>query len=150
MQVIEYTLRPSGGDGTVYRLITTLFDPEQAPAEELPALYAQRWEIENTLDEIKNHQGIPGMALRSQHPRGVRQEIFAFLLVHYALRGLMHQAALKDGVPCRGVADQVGGILRSWPESPLSEALLGFTPAVIARRPAEGRAGRLRSGGARL
>ncbi|MFF7976847.1 IS4 family transposase [Streptomyces sp. NPDC007905] len=91
VRVIEYTLGPSGGDGTVYRLITTVLDPEQAPAED------QRWEIENTLDEIKNHQGVPGLVLRSQHPRGVEQEIFAFLLVHHALRDLMHQAALKAG-----------------------------------------------------
>ncbi|MDH3039232.1 transposase [Streptomyces sp. TRM75561] len=97
VRVIEYTLGPRGGDGTVYRLITTLLDPAQAPAEELAALYAQRWEIENTLDEIKNHQGVPGMVLRSRYPRGVEQEIFAFLLVHHALRDLMHQAALKAG-----------------------------------------------------
>ncbi|BBC91448.1 transposase [Streptomyces rochei] len=72
VRVIEYTLGPSGDDGTVYRLITTLLDPGQAPAGELAALYAQRWEIENTLDEIKNHQGVPGMVLRSQHPSGGR------------------------------------------------------------------------------
>ncbi len=63
----------------------------------MPSSYAQRWEIENTLDEIKNHQGVPGMVLRSRYPRGVEQEIFAFLLVQHALRDLMHQAALKAG-----------------------------------------------------
>ncbi|MFC5673647.1 hypothetical protein [Streptomyces incanus] len=94
-RVIEYTLGPRGGDGTVYRLITILLEPDQAPAEELAALHAQRWEIENILDEIKNHQGVPGLVPRSQHPRGVEQEIFAFLLVHHALRDLMHQVALK-------------------------------------------------------
>jgi Insertion element 4 transposase N-terminal/Transposase DDE domain len=97
VRVIEYCLGPPGGSGTVFRLITSILDPEQAPAGELAALYAQRWEIENTLDEIKNHQGAPGLVLRSQHPRGVEQEIFAFLLVHHALRELMHQAALKAG-----------------------------------------------------
>jgi hypothetical protein len=59
----------------------------------MASLYAQRWEIESTLDEIKTHQGGPRLVLRSQHPRGVEQEIFAFLLVHHALRDLMHQAA---------------------------------------------------------
>ncbi|WP_121174976.1 IS4 family transposase [Streptomyces sp. 1114.5] len=97
VRVVEYTLGPHGGDGTVYRLITSILDPARAPAPELAALYAQRWEIENTLDEIKNHQGGPGLVLRSQHPHGVEQEIFAFLLVHHALRDLMHQAALRDG-----------------------------------------------------
>ncbi|MFE0643875.1 IS4 family transposase [Streptomyces sp. NPDC058877] len=97
VRVIEYTLGPRGGDGTVYRLITSILNPDQAPAGELAALYAQRWEIESTLDEIKNHQGTPRLVLRSQHPRGVEQEIFAFLLVHHALRDLMHQAALHAG-----------------------------------------------------
>ncbi|WP_329362138.1 IS4 family transposase [Streptomyces sp. NBC_00669] len=97
VRVIEYTLGPGGADGDVYRLITTILDPADAPAGELAALYAQRWEIENTLDEIKNHQGSPGIVLRSQHPRGVEQEIFAFLLVHHALRDLMHQAAIHAG-----------------------------------------------------
>lgn len=97
VRVIEYTLGPGGGDGTVYRLVTTILDPVRAPAVELAALYAQRWEIETTLDEIKNHQGGPGLVLRSRHPAGVEQEIFAFLLVHHALRDLMHQAALVGG-----------------------------------------------------
>ncbi|MFJ8439790.1 transposase, partial [Kitasatospora griseola] len=97
VRVVEYTLGPDGGNDTVYRLITSILDPAEAPAAELAALYAQRWEIESTLDEIKNHQGGPRLVLRSQHPRGVEQEIFAFLLVHHALRDLMHQAALRDG-----------------------------------------------------
>jgi hypothetical protein len=96
VRVIEYTLDP-GAEGTVYRLITTILDPKAAPATELAALYAQRWEIENTLDEIKTHQGGPRLVLRSQHPAGVEQEIFAFLLVHHALRDLMHQAARRAG-----------------------------------------------------
>jgi hypothetical protein len=96
VRVVEYTLG-DGADGTVYRLITTILDPRAAPAAELAALYAQRWEIETTLDEIKTHQGGPRLVLRSQHPAGAEQEIFAFLLVHHALRDLMHQAAHQAG-----------------------------------------------------
>ncbi|MGA6160423.1 IS4 family transposase [Stenotrophomonas sp. NPDC087984] len=92
VRVIEYTLGHDGS-GTVYRLITTILDPKAASATSMASLYAQRWEIESTLDEIKTHQGGPRLVLRSQHPRGVEQEIFAFLLVHHALRDLMHQAA---------------------------------------------------------
>lgn len=62
----------------------------------LAALYAQRWEIENTLDEIKTHQGGARLILRSPHPAGVEQEIFGFLLVHHALQDLMHQAAQQE------------------------------------------------------
>jgi hypothetical protein len=97
VRVIEYTLGPRGAEGTVYRLVTTILDPRAAPAAELALLYAQRWEIETTLDEIKTHQGGPRLVLRSRHPAGVEQEIFAFLLVHHALRDLMHQAARQAG-----------------------------------------------------
>jgi hypothetical protein len=94
VRVIEYTL---AGQASVYRLITTITDPAQAPALDLAALYAQRWEFETSLDELKTHQGAPRMVLRSQTPDGVQQEVYGFLLVHYAIRALMHQAALDVG-----------------------------------------------------
>jgi hypothetical protein len=56
-------------------------------------LYAQRWEFETALDEVKTHQRGPGLVLRSRHPDGVEQEVYGFLLVHYAIRTLMWQAA---------------------------------------------------------
>jgi hypothetical protein len=94
VRVVEYTL---AGADTVYRLITTIRDPQQAPATDLAALYAQRWEFETALDEIKTHQRGPGMVLRSRHPDGVEQEVYGFLLVHYAIRELMWQAAQHAG-----------------------------------------------------
>jgi Insertion element 4 transposase N-terminal/Transposase DDE domain len=94
VRVIEYTL---AGQDTIYRLITTILDPDQAPATELAALYAQRWEFETALDEVKTHQRGPGTVLRSRHPDGVRQEVYGFLLVHYAIRELMWQAAQQAG-----------------------------------------------------
>ncbi|GAA4003100.1 hypothetical protein GCM10022384_57250 [Streptomyces marokkonensis] len=95
--MIEYTLARSG-DATVYRLLTTLLDPERAPAKELAALYAQRWEIAAALDETKTHQRGPKLLLRSKYPWGVEQEIYGFLLVHHAIRQLMHQAATDHGL----------------------------------------------------
>ncbi|MFI1569180.1 IS4 family transposase [Streptomyces sp. NPDC020490] len=97
VRVIEYTLA-AGEDATVYRLLTTILDPDAAPAAGLAALYVQRWEIETTLDEIKTHQRGPRLVLRSKYPWGVEQEIYGFLLVHHAIRQLMHQAALRQGL----------------------------------------------------
>jgi hypothetical protein len=57
-----------------------------------------RWEHETTLDELKTHQRGPGVVLRSKDPDGVRQEVWAHLLVHYAIRTLMHRAALQAEV----------------------------------------------------
>ncbi len=77
-----------------YRLLCTIHDPEEAPAAELGALYHERWELENTLDELKVHQRGPRVVLRSKAPDGVYQEAYGYLCTHYAIRRLMHDAAL--------------------------------------------------------
>jgi transposase IS4-like protein/DDE family transposase len=100
VRVVDYRLNDPGrtGEQDGYRLITTIGDPAQAPAAELAALYPQRWELETALDELKTHQRGPGVVLRSKHPDGVCQEVWAHLLVHYAIRTLMQQAALDAEV----------------------------------------------------
>src|SRR5450759_1596909 len=45
VRVIEYTLDGVAGAEPIYRLLTSMLDPDQAPAEELAALYHERWEI---------------------------------------------------------------------------------------------------------
>lgn len=95
VRVIEYRLLGSGA-GETYRLITDLMDHGQAPARELAALYAQRWEIEGAFDELKTHLRGRGIVLRSKTPDLVKQEFYGLLLAHYAIRNLMHEAAL-DG-----------------------------------------------------
>ena len=67
-------------------------------SEELAALYAERWEIENALDELKTHLRGARIVLRSKTPDGVAQEFYGLLLAHFAIRGLMHEAALKADV----------------------------------------------------
>jgi hypothetical protein len=73
----------------------TILDPEKAPAHELAALYHERWEIETALDELKTHLRGARIVLRSKTPDLVRQEFYGLLLAHFAIRGLMHEAALK-------------------------------------------------------
>src|SRR6266545_1097727 len=102
VRVVEYRLADPGqpkAAGVTYRLLTTILDPELAPARELAALYHQRWEVEGLLAELKTHQRGPGVVLRSKTPPMVAQEVWAMLLVHRAVRVLMHQAALdsQDG-----------------------------------------------------
>jgi hypothetical protein len=104
VRVIEYQLNdPALADEEQrYRLITTLLDPEQAPAGELAKLYPQRWELESALDELKTHQRGPRVVLRSKAPDGVYQETYGYLCTHYAIRRLMHDSALQaDLVPHR-------------------------------------------------
>jgi hypothetical protein len=51
VRVVDYSIDDRRSDGrdnpTIYRLFTTITDPDQASAAELAAAYAQRWEIEN-------------------------------------------------------------------------------------------------------
>jgi hypothetical protein len=95
VRVIDYRLRDIPGAEPVYRLITTILDPAQAPAKELAALYHERWEMETALDELKTHLRGAQIVLRSKTPELVRQEFFGLLMAHFAIRGLMHEAALK-------------------------------------------------------
>ena len=99
VRVVEYTLAPgdTDADERTYRLMTTITDPDAAPAAELAQLYTQRWEIETAFDELKTHQRGPGMVLRSKMPDGVIQEVYGYLCVHYAIRWLMHSAATDYG-----------------------------------------------------
>ena len=95
VRVIEYTLPDVPDAEPCYRLITTILQPEEAPAEELAALYHDRWEIENAFDEFKTHLRGRQIVLRSKKPDLVKQEFFGFLMAHFSIRGLMHEAALK-------------------------------------------------------
>ena len=104
VRVVEYELADPAlsADDQRYRLLTTILDPDQAPAKELAALYPQRWELESALDELKTHQRGPRVVLRSKHPDGVYQEAYGHLCTHYAIRRVMHDAALHaDLVPHR-------------------------------------------------
>jgi hypothetical protein len=99
VRVVEYTIDDASAPGLEhYRLVTTLTDPQRAPAAELAGLYAQRWEFETALDEIKTHQRGARAVLRSRYPDGVEQEVWGFLLVHWAIRDLMHAAALDADI----------------------------------------------------
>jgi hypothetical protein len=97
LRVIDYRLEGIEGAEPIYRLATTLLDPEKAPAGELAALYHERWEIETAFDELKTHLRGAKIVLRSKTPDLVRQEFYGLLMAHFAIRGLMHEAALKAG-----------------------------------------------------
>jgi hypothetical protein len=95
VRVIEYQLEGVPGAEPFYRLLSTILDPEKAPAKELAALYHERWEIETAFDELKTHLRGSKIVLRSKTPDLVRQEFYGLLMAHFAVRGLMHEAALK-------------------------------------------------------
>ena len=82
VRVIEYTIenydRPEAQ--IRYRLITSLLDAENFPAPSLAGEYHLRWEVENTIDELKVHLLGRKTQIRSQRPKEVVQEIYGLLL----------------------------------------------------------------------
>ena len=98
VRVVEYRLQGVADAEPLYRLVTTILDPAQAPAAELAALYHERWEIEGALAELKTQLRGAQAVLRSKTADLVRQEFWGLLLAHFAVRGLMHEAALRADV----------------------------------------------------
>ena len=95
VRVIDYRLEGVPESESSYRVITTILDPDEAPAHELAALYHERWEIETAFDELKTHLRGSRIVLRSKTPELVTQEFYGLMMAHFAVRGLMHEAALK-------------------------------------------------------
>ena len=97
VRIITYTITDPSlpGFGEEHRVITTLLNPRLAPAHEVACGYHERWEVEVVIDEIDTHQRLVGRPLRSLTPVGVVQELYGVLLAHYAVRVLMHEAALR-------------------------------------------------------
>lgn len=100
VRVVTYTISDPmlPGYGETYRVITTVLNPRVAPAHEVACAYHERWEIEIVIDEIDTHQRLAARTLRSRTPVGVIQELYGLLLAHYAVRVLMHEAALATDI----------------------------------------------------
>ncbi|MCY7290516.1 MAG: IS4 family transposase [Cryobacterium sp.] len=97
VRVIDYTIDDGRENPESYRLLSTILDPSVASAEELAAVYSERWEIESTFDELKTHQRGPRAVLRSKSPDLILQEIWGHLCCHYAIRTLMADTAAHAG-----------------------------------------------------
>ena len=100
VRVVEYTLdTDTSASPEIYRLITNILDPTQAPAEELAALYHERWESEGVFTEIKTRLCSGGHTqLRSKTPALVEQELWGLILAHFAIRQLIVQAGLLQNI----------------------------------------------------
>ena len=98
VRVIDYRLQDMPDGEPLYRLITTLLEPDAAPAAELAAVYHERWESEGAFAELK--VTLPGrrLMLRSRRAELAEQELYGLLLVHLALRRLMVEASRQAGV----------------------------------------------------
>lgn len=98
VRVVEYQVdnpgRPQHEDN-IYRLVTTILEPDRRVGA---VVYAQRWEFETALDELKTHQRGARIVLGSKTADGVRQEAWGMPCVHYAIWALMCRAAEEGEV----------------------------------------------------
>ena len=99
-RVIEYEVPDREGDGKdeLIALVTTITDFRDAPARALAAAYHERWEHETGNAQLKTYLRGPGKILRSQSPDMVKQEIWGYLLTHYAISALICTAATAAGI----------------------------------------------------
>ncbi len=79
-------------------LLTSLVDPERCPADELRALYHERWEIELGFGEIKTDMLERLETIRSKSPTAVQQEMWGLLLVYNLVRLEMERIAAELNV----------------------------------------------------
>jgi len=100
VRVIEYRIEhpEQPTEPQTYRLLTSLLNVTLFPAELLAREYHQRWEVETTIDELKIHLLGRKTPIRSENPREVVQEVYGWLLGHWAVRLLMFEAASKANV----------------------------------------------------
>ena len=100
VRVVEYEVpdRDGDGKGELIALITTITDPGDAPASILAETYHQRWEHETGNNQLKTHLRGPGRVLRSKSADMVRQEIYGYLLTHYAISALICRAATEADI----------------------------------------------------
>jgi len=98
VRVIQYEVTGRDGDDELICLITTIVDPVEAGAVVLAQTYHERWEHETGNDQLKTHLRGPGRVLRSKSPDMVRQEIYGYLLTHYAISALICRAATEADI----------------------------------------------------
>jgi Insertion element 4 transposase N-terminal/Transposase DDE domain len=98
VRVIEYEVSDRDGAGEVIALVTTITGYRLASAAQLAQAYHQRWEHETGNAQLKTFLRGPGTVLRSQSPAMVKQEIWGYLLTHYAISALICSAATAAGI----------------------------------------------------
>jgi hypothetical protein len=100
VRAVEYQVPDRDGSGKDERiiLVTTITDPREAPAVALAETYHQRWEHETGNAQLKTYLRGPGKVLRSQSPAMAEQEIWGYLLTHYAISALTCAAATAAGI----------------------------------------------------
>jgi hypothetical protein len=101
-RLVEFTVtvtdRMGASTTSRFRVLTTLLDHEVYPAEQIAALYTERWQAELVYKSIKSTLRGGDRRLRGQSPDLAEQEIWAMLTVYNALVTQAVTAAVDLGI----------------------------------------------------
>jgi hypothetical protein len=95
LRLIRVSGAPRGFRSRTILVVTTLLDPVEFPADELRALYRDRWTVELNFRSIKTQLRMD--VLRGQTPDVVRKELLMHLMAYNLIRMLMWEAARRHG-----------------------------------------------------
>ena len=100
VRVLRYEVPDRAGNGKdeMITVVTTITDYRQGAAEALARAYHERWEHETGNAQLKTYLRGPGKVLRSGSPELIEQEIWGYLLAHYAISALICAAATNAGI----------------------------------------------------
>lgn len=97
VRMVRITGTPKGFRSRTVVVVTTLLDPVETPADQVRALYRDRWLAELNLRSVKVHLGMD--VLRGQSVDVVTKEIVMHLVVYNLIRLLMWHAAREHDRP---------------------------------------------------
>ncbi|MGY4928499.1 transposase domain-containing protein [Streptomyces sp. 900105755] len=95
LRVIPTEAQSLGGARALTRtaahtFVTTVLDHQAAPSHSLVPLFCHRWDLKASLETFGPLRDVGRFILRSRWPDGVEQELWGHLLVHHAVRSLLH------------------------------------------------------------
>jgi hypothetical protein len=93
---LRFLVTQPGFRPTEITLVTTLLDPVAYPAEEIAALYRERWHCELDLRSLKTSMQMA--RLRCKSPEMVEKEVWTHFLAYNLIRETMAEAARTQGV----------------------------------------------------
>lgn len=95
LRLVRLHVRTPGFRTRSVTLVTTLTDPKAYPADELRALYAERWAVELHFHQVKILLGLDILACKA--PEMVEKEALMHVIACNLIRLLMQQAANDHG-----------------------------------------------------
>jgi hypothetical protein len=128
VRVLRFRTQTQGFRSRTIVVVTTLLDPQAYPAQEIAALYGDRWTVELRLREIKTTLRMD--VLRNKSPDAIHKDIRMHLIAYNLIRALMWQAAREHGRPLHRLS--FAGTAQHWQAMAPYLCRFGGSPRAVA------------------